>query len=246
MSGDPYDAQLDLYAAYAISADIKELIQTENSLRVPVNVLMHLQGSLMQPEIQLSLELPNLTNQEATQIVSYIKTIQYDEQELNKQVFSLMVFNRFAPIGGSLGSELTNTGVTTSVSELISNQLNYWLSQAINDKLSVNINTNNFQDVNLLVSAKLFNDRVRIERDGAIVNTERSNATLGNISVIIKLLPSEKRVLDPGERPGELVLEVFNRESLDASLQNTNQTGLGVFFKKDFDNLVDLLKKRKK
>ena len=245
-SGDPYDAQLDLYAAYAISADIKELIQTENSLRVPVNVLMHLQGSLMQPEIQLSLELPNLTNQEATQIISYIKTIQYDEQELNKQVFSLMVFNRFAPIGGSLGSELTNTGVTTSVSELISNQLNYWLSQAINDKLSVNINTNNFQDVNLLVSAKLFNDRVRIERDGAIVNTERTNATLGNISVIIKLLPSEKRVLDPGERPGELVLEVFNRESLDASLQNTNQTGLGVFFKKDFDNLVDLLKKRKK
>ena len=109
-----------------------------------------------------------------------------------------------------------------------------------------NINTNNFQDVNLLVSAKLFNDRVRIERDGAIVNTERSNATLGNISVIIKLLPSEKRVLDPGERPVELVLEVFNRESLDASLQNTNQTGLGVFFKKDFDNLVDLLKKRKK
>ncbi|MEM9934953.1 MAG: translocation/assembly module TamB domain-containing protein [Bacteroidota bacterium] len=245
-SGDPYDAQLDLFAAYPVYADIKELIQSENSLRIPVNVLMNLQGSLLQPEINLSLELPNLTNQEASQIISYVKTIQYDEQELNKQVFSLMVFNRFAPIGGSLGSELGNTGVTTSVSELISNQVNYWLSQAMNDKLSVNINTNNFQDVNLLISAKLFNDRVRIERNGAIVATDRSNASLGDISVIIKLLPSEQRVLVPGERPGELVLEVFNRESLDASLQNTNQTGVGVFFKKDFDNLIDLLKKRKK
>ena len=240
-SGDPYDADLDLAAAYRVNADIKDLVNADQSIRVPVNVLMRMKGSLLQPDISLDIELPNLRQQEAAQLVSQLKTIQYDEQELNKQVFSLMVFSRFAPLGGFFENNVANTGVTTSVSELISNQLNYWLSQAINEDLSVNVGTTNFQDVTLLVSAKLFNDRVTIERDGTLVSSTGNGITVGNIRVIIRLSKGDDNVNALNERPGELVLEVFNRENLDLSFQYTNQTGMGLFFKKDFDNLRDLL-----
>lgn len=245
-TGDPYGALLNLEAVYSLNADIKDLVRLDRSVRVPVNVVMHMGGSLEKPEIIPGVELPNLNDQEAIRVISALKAVQYDEQELNKQVFSLMVFNRFAPVGGFLGSDpASNTGVvSTSISELFTNQLNYWLSRAMSDKLSVAVGTNNLQDVNLLISAKLFNDRVTIERDGTLVNSE-SGVTLGNISVMVKLLPGPGKSGAFNRRPSELVLEVFNRENLDLQYNSTNQTGIGVFYKKDFDNLRDLIKGHK-
>lgn len=245
-TGDPYDAQLKLDAYYPLYADISQLLQEEQTIRTPVNVNMGMNGSLLEPEIALSIELPSLTEGDASQIASYLKSIRYDEQELNKQVFSLMVFNRFAPVGGFLGDNAASSGVTTSISELISNQLNYWLGQAIGENVNVGVGTNNFQDVNLLLSASLFNDRVTIERDGTLID-DNSNLSIGNVSVQIKLLPAIGNVQVTDYRPSELILEVFTRESLDANLNNnTYQAGIGIFYKKDFDQIKDLFQRGKK
>ena len=245
-TGDPYNAQLKLDAYYPLYADISQLLQEGSPIRTPVNVNMGMDGSLLEPEIILSIELPSLTEGDASQIASYLKSIQYDEQELNKQVFSLMVFNRFAPVGGFLGDNVASSGVTTSISELISNQLNYWLSQAIGENVNVGLATNNFQDVNLLLSASLFDDRVVIERDGTLID-DNSNLAIGNVSIQIKLLPAASQVQQPTTRPSELILEVFTRESLDATLNNnTYQAGVGIFYKKDFDRIGDLLKRNRR
>ncbi|MDX2282690.1 MAG: translocation/assembly module TamB domain-containing protein [Bacteroidia bacterium] len=242
--GDPYAGRIDLEAIYPVNADISSLLGLDRALRVPVNVLMHLEGLLLQPQIALAIELPRLTQEEASLIASQVRAIQYDEQELNKQVFSLMVFGRFAPVGGFLGDNATGAGITTSISELISNQFNYWLSQATNDKLNINVNTTNFQDLNLLVSARLFNDRVTIERNGTLVSNN-TRLSVGNISLTIRLLPKPEAA---GTRDSELVLEVFNRETFNSATQDlgavSNQTGLGIFYKRDFDRLQDVLKKR--
>ena len=245
-SGDPYNAQIDMDAFYPLYADVRDLLNEDRAVRAPVNVLMNMTGSLLEPNIQLSIELPNVNQSDVSEIVGYLKTIKYDEQELNKQVFSLMVFNRFAPAGGFLTEDAAGLGVTTSISELLSNQLNYWLSRAVSDKVNVSVGTSNFQDVNLLVSAKLFNDRVILERDGTLLSPN-SNFSIGNISIIIKLLPRPGSSQQTNKQESELVLEVFNRENLDTELHsNTNQTGIGIFFKKDFDQLSDLFKKANK
>ncbi|MEL7531961.1 MAG: translocation/assembly module TamB domain-containing protein, partial [Bacteroidota bacterium] len=247
-TGDPYSADMDIDAYYPVNADIKDILQSSQSQQIPVNVLMHLEGDLMQPSIGLSIELPNLNNQNASELLSYLRTIQYDEQELNKQVFSLMVFRRFAPIGG-FGDNLATTGISSSVSELISNQFNYWLSQATSDKLSVNVGSNNFQDVSLLVSYKLFNDRVTIERDGTLIGgTENSNLSVGNLRVIIRLLPKPESQ-SISTQSSELVVEVFRREALETNptslLKSTSQTGVGLFYKRDFDSLGELIRRDK-
>lgn len=257
-TGDPYDAQIDIQARYPVMADIQDIVGAEQPIRVPTNVLMRLQGSLEQPEISLSIEINNLSESYASEVASYVRSIQFDEQELNKQVFSLMVFNRFAPAG--LTSQLASTGVTTSISEMLSNQFNYWLSGITNDKVNVNVNASNFQDVNLLISARLFNDRVTIERDGGIpgANTpeasggnggsqDQLSSLIGNISLIIRLLPNPSK--DNNQvRPSELVLEVFNRNTVTQTANGTNastQTGLGLFYKKDFDRLQEIFRRKR-
>ena len=252
-TGDPYDAQIDLEARYPVMADIQDIIGSDQAVRVPTNVLMHLEGSLEQPEISLSIEVNNLNESNASQLVSYIRSIQNDEQELNKQVFSLMAFSRFAPAGFT--GQLAGTGVTSSISELLSNQFNYWFSQVTNDKVNVNVNASNFQEVNLAISAKLFNERVTIERDGGIPGTGNTNSNdelsnlIGDISILIRLLPNENR-LNQNSNPSELVLEVFNRSSLtETSFGGSNtsvQTGLGIFYKRDFDRLQEFFQKQEK
>ena len=249
-NGDPFDADLDLNAVYPLKADLKYLLQSSQSVRTDVNVQMHMTGLLSKPEIELSIELPNIRSVDAENAVRFLRNIHFDEQELNKQVFSLMVFNRFAPIGGDLGDNLAGLGVTTSISELLSNQLNLLLSQVTGDKVDVNVNTSDFQDLNLLVSARLFDDRVTLERDGTLVqggSESPSRFSIGNIRIIIRLLPGDDADIQSSNNPSEMVLEVFTRENFSANAQGStftqNQTGLGIFFKKDFDHLSDLLKR---
>ena len=256
-SGDPYDAQMDLLAAYPVFADIKDVTRLEESLRIPINVLMKLEGSLTAPNITPSIEPAKIDDDAVNSIVPYLKAIHLDEQELNKQVFSLIIFNRFAPITPVVVSaederegaiDMINQLAINSVSELLSNQLTYWLSQAINDKVNVVVGSNNLQDVTLLVQAKFFNDRLTIERDGTLVGANTSFA-LGNISLKYKLLPKP----DPSgstpdrDKPGELILEGFTRENVNNQLNNTNQeAGAGVFYNKEFDSLKDLFTRKRK
>ena len=262
-TGDPYDAQIDIQARYPVMADIRDIVGAENAIRVPTNVLMHMQGSLEQPEISLSIELNNLSEGYVSEVASYVRSIQYDEQELNKQVFSLMVFNRFAPAG--LTGQLASTGVTTSISEMLSNQLNYLLSSFTQDNLNVNLNASNFQDVNLMLSYRFFNERITIERDGGLPWTnndspsgqgnpndtqaqDQLSSLIGDVSIVIRLLPNPKKESNQ-IRPSELVLEVFNRNTVTQDGSGTNastQTGLGIFYKKDFDRLQEILRRRKR
>lgn len=242
-SGDPYDAQVSINAIYKVNADISAL-DPNATARIPVKIVMKMRGSLMQPKIELELDLDGVSGQNILGLSSYIRSIQYDQQELNKQVVSLLLFRRFTGHSATGGGGVAGAGVTSSISELISNQVNFWISQAFeNANLGVELNTNEFQDVELALKASLFNNKVTVERNGAIVSNNGSGFSIGDLSVQIKILPaSDSGRADP--QAGQLVMEIFNRE--DAALNNANNVsrGLGLFYKKDFDRLSDLLKKR--
>lgn len=246
-TGSPYEAQLDLSAYYLVYANIADLMgPTASSSRVPVRVLMKMNGSLLSPEIALNLDVQNLNDQSAAEVSSRIKAITADPQQLNNQVFFLLMSSRFAPNlqGAGAGSGSGTGGVTSSVAELVSNQLNYWTSQAFGNNFSANISSNQFQNVNLALQAKLFNDRVTVERNGAITSSANSDVTIGNINVQLKLLPptrnreNRKRSLP---NPGMLALEAFNREQFGFSGNNSVSRGGGIFYRKDFDRLGELL-----
>lgn len=252
--GTPYDAVLNLDAVYNVNANLSDLIGNSNAGRIPVEIIMHLRGSLLSPiiSLELSLNIDNATGGDMLGIGSYFRNIQYDEQELNRQVVSLLLFRRFAPRTQYFeGSDNTGGGggITSGISELISNQLNYWISQAFNTNLGVEVNTDNFDNIIVGLKASLFDERVTIERNGVVAGNRNGQVSIGNVTVLIKLLPeppkegeNTSQITDP--RVGQLVMEIFNREN--AGLNNTynNTTGAGIFYKKDFDRLVELFGKK--
>lgn len=251
--GDPADAQIDLDAFYYVpSANAKTLIGGENDVRIPAYVVMNLKGELMKPQISPYIELPSLarsgmSNQLANDLNAKIKSFEFSPEELNKQVMSLLLFNQFAPESGlSDGGPDVGSLATTSISEFFSNQLNYMLAKSMGENVNVSVNSSNFQDVNMMISARLFNDRVKVERDGTLVGNNTS-FSLGNINVIVKLLPTAKdSAALSNPRSGELNLEVFNRNSIGSQQTNASQVGAGVFYKKDFDRLSDLWQQDRK
>lgn len=248
-NGDATEAQMDINAYYEIKqANAKALLNYEGNVYVKTHVVMRLQGGLMQPIITPNIEFPDLERsgnsaQIASELNAKKKSFEFDEQELNKQVISLLIWNQFSPNSlVDVGGTNNNIGnlATTSISEFISNQVNYLLSKSMSDKVNVSFSTSNLQDINMAISAKLFNDRVTVERDGAIVSNN-TNLSIGNINVITKILPAPNdttAINNP--HSGELTLEVFNRNSIGTQITNGNQVGAGVFYKRDFDKLSDI------
>lgn len=252
-NGDPYQAEINIEAYYPLYADINQLYPSESntgSNRTLVHVVMRLRGELLKPDVELAIRLPNINQQSVDQLASLLQSIQDDEQQLNNQIFSLILFNRFVPIGtGGLGDNTAGTAISTGLSELFSSRLNYWISQATNDRLNVGVNAASTQEVNLLLSAKLFNDRVKIERDGILFNNQAETILstqdiIGNVSLEIRL--NDPDGSNPNQQKPELVFAVFNRESLqiDGGVQNIYQTGAGLIYKRDFDHISDILKKK--
>jgi TamB, inner membrane protein subunit of TAM complex len=241
-NGDPFDAQVDLDAIYKVSADISSIVGgNSGGSRVPVEIVMRMKGSLLTPEISLSLQLDQLSSQDVLGLGSYFSGIQYDEQELNKQVVSLLMFRRFTANSSYFASSGSAANVTSSISELVSNQVNHWLSQAFADpKLGVEINSNEFQDVQLALRASLFNDRVTVERNGNLIGNSTGNLSIGDLNVLIKVLPRADTtgMLDP--HAGQLVMEIFNREDFSITSTNNVSRGTGIFYKKDFDRLAEV------
>jgi hypothetical protein len=133
---------------------------------------------------------------------------------------------------------------------VVSNQLNYWIAQSLGNNLSANISSNQFQNLNVALEAKLFNERVTVERNGAITSSANNDLTIGNINVQLRLLPNNssranrKRTSNPN--PGILAVEIFNREQFGFSGNNSISRGGGIFYRKDFDTFIELLKKRKR
>jgi len=246
--GDPYDAQMDLTTIYSCYSNLNDLIKRgatadtsgkKAANRVPVNVEMNLKGSLMTPEISFGIQLPNMSADQTYMVISTLRMIQNDQQELNKQVFSLLLFQRFAPVGEGLADISAGGGVTSSLSEFVSNQLNNIIGQALGtSNVGVSISSQQFQDVYLNLEARLFNNRVTIQRNGLLVGSGNRDLTLGNISIIIRILPLDD---NNNVNSGVLGVEIFNRENIGYNNDITSvNRGAGVFYKKDFDKIIEI------
>ena len=246
--GDPYEAILDLKATNTVRASLGDLLGTDNSTKVPVTIILNMKGPLSKPIISLELDVP--TDYEgAAGILDYLSNIEDDEQEMNRQVVSLLIFKRFAPSHSGLsGAGYVSSGLTSTVSELISNQVNNWLSQAFDDSFGLELSTNSDNEVDLALRASLWEDRVTIERNGTLIGERNNQVTVGDINVHIKLLPRQYMEGDtnyvPDPTKGQLVVEIFNRESANmTSVRNSYTTGGGLFYKKDFDRVSELFRR---
>jgi hypothetical protein len=145
-SGDPYDATIHIDAEYSgLSTSLTNFLLEyleESSLEVAeaannpteVALIMHLEGSLLRPDISFDIEFPELVGELQRLADSKINVLKRDPNELNRQVFGLIVVGSFLPsTGDSPGSgNYLTTGINT-LSELLSSQLSIYLTELLSE-----------------------------------------------------------------------------------------------------------------
>lgn len=258
-NGNPLNAVLDIDAIYRVYTTTYELIKNEiysnasevsaAQRRTNVDVYLSLKGTLDNPEIALDIQVPDL---ESANLVSTIdlklNELRANPNELNNQVFGLLIFNSFIlsdNVASGFGS-LGNNIALSSVSSLISNQLNK-LADKVVKGVDVDINVNSYDsqyinegaggtvtEVGLKVSKQLFNDRLSISAGGNFDLSDQTGAEpysslIGDFVLEYKLTES-----------GRYRVRVFSKADYDRLLnENTNKNGVSLFFNRSFDSKLD-------
>lgn len=243
--GDPYNATLDLDATYLQRASFEELDNpadqdpNELSNKVPILVILRISGGMLSPQIDFDLELQNQSDATQTNIPR-LTQITSDEQELKRQVISLLFLKRFSPEhsftlsgGGSVGN---------SVSEFLSSQVSYLVSQ-IDENLEVEVNLadlNNdaFNTFQLRFAYTFLNGRLKVTRGGDFGSQNDNNDNVLNDIV------GDWSVEYSLTRDGRLRAKVF-RTSDQRIITNENQqnqeTGISLRFVHSFNDITELL-----
>ncbi|PIY10212.1 MAG: hypothetical protein COZ18_06510 [Flexibacter sp. CG_4_10_14_3_um_filter_32_15] len=259
-SGDPFAAQVDLTATYQQMASLAPIINVSDSSvlaspeikrRYPVVVDLFLKGDLLTPDIRFDINItqyPALILAGGTPIslesyVAAFKTrIQNDDQEMNKQVFSLILLRRLSTQNAFEG---INRSAGSSVSELLSNQLSNLISQ-VDENLEIDLNVQGLdaQALNTLqlrLSYSFFEGRIRVTREGSFTNVQ-NQANLASIAgdwtVEYLILPD-----------GKLRMKVYHKNNVNTfntALQNNSTAGASLLKIFTFDNFKDLFKIKKK
>ncbi|RYD83111.1 MAG: translocation/assembly module TamB [Sphingobacteriales bacterium] len=248
--GSPYDANLNLQAVYNVRTTLGPLLdqqaaKTETidvTRRYPVEAQLNLTGPLFSPNIKLGFEIQELTaGGTGAWVESVLGTIKNNEQEMSKQVVSLLVLNQFAPVqqGQGLSGNVIGEGINSSIGDLVSSQINYYLSQIVQDvQVGVDYTPTSQQDqpdviqqkdaLTLRVSTNLFDERANVDV-GYDVNNNNHNA-----QVSYKL-----------QENGNVRAKVFSRSNNSALRQSSNTIGIGLFFRREFNSFGELFKKKK-
>ncbi len=259
-TGDPFDAQLNLSAVYKLRSYVKNLLTPEilasspnldtnqiKNLRYTVDVVLKMTGKLLSPSLGFEIRFPTLNmNDQSDPLVAQLTAINNNEQELNKQVFSLIVMNDFAAQSNAFfgpGFSISNS-LSNSVSELFSNQISNWISQ-----YSGNVNVGiNYRDQNLLGGNSLTNTR-----DFTVaLNTSLLNNRLvidGNIGTNY-LVTQQTQNLGADfsfdyklTNDGKLRIGAYNKldDRMIINRESNYRQGLKLSYRKDFDTFGELI-----
>ena len=244
--GDPFDAQLDLSAIYRVRAPLYDIMFDKNEAfrrRVPIEVVMNLQDKLLNPEIRFDVRLPTVDESIRTQVNSVLST----EQEMNRQVFALIVLNRFVqpPFqGGGASQPAGGMAAGTTTSELLSNQVSNWLSRISSDfDLGINYRPgdNITQDeLEVAVSTQLFDERLLLSTNVGVqygaAAAASSNTLVGDFQVEYLLT-----------NDGKLRLKAFsvsNDRNLNRADQALTTQGAGLAYRREADRFLDLFRRK--
>ncbi|MGB0431530.1 MAG: translocation/assembly module TamB domain-containing protein, partial [Bacteroidia bacterium] len=218
--GDPYDALIDIKANYNLKANAYSLASNlpqydaaqleQYKTPVPVVAYAQLNGSLLKPEINLDFEFIDEGGVDVASLQRELDNMNFSDEELTKQVVSLLVLNRFMPMYNSapVNTDIFSSSVNAGLGDLISNQLTYWLS-AISDDLQVNVNYRRYTsdgielsegELELALSTTFFNDRVGVDFAYELQNGYSPNKEISykvNPDGSIKVLVFQRQTQNP-------------------------------------------------
>ena len=243
--GDPYNATIDLDATYLQRASfegLKNPVDQDPSLlsqKIPILVYLQLEGGMLSPEIGFDLQLQNESDA-TNENIPALSRIRGDEQELKRQVISLLFLKRFSPResftlsgGGSVGN---------SVSEFLSSQVSYLVSQ-IDENLEVEVNLadlNNeaFNTFQLRFAYTFLNGRLKVTRGGDFGSQDDNNDNL--LNDLVGDWSVEYSLTKDGRLRAKVFSNADQRIQVNENQQN-QEIGVSLRFVHSFNDLTELL-----
>jgi translocation and assembly module TamB len=217
--GEPTEADVDITAKYIANASPLDLVKNElgenvtasqrNTFlqKIPFDIMLYMKGKLLKPEITFDIMLPEDKNYGVdNQILTITRTkldyLRLEPGELNKQVFAVLLLNRFIgenPFNSSSEFINPNALARQSVSKLLTEQLNRLAGDLI-EGVDLNFDViasedyttgerRDRTDLNVGISKKLLSDRLTVsvgsnfELEGPQNSSQRANNIAGNVAL---------------------------------------------------------------
>ncbi|MDE6877463.1 MAG: translocation/assembly module TamB, partial [Alistipes sp.] len=239
-TGGPMDAVLDINAVYKVKASLQPLLQgtsdkVSTDRSVPVECIIHLGDRLSNPSVGFEVHVPSSDPETQTLIANALAT----PESVNMQFLYLLLFNSFlAENNAASGSDIGASVSAATGLEFLSNQLSNWLS--VSDyNLVIRYRPKSEltgEEVDFGLSKSLIDDRLLVEVEGnyLIDNKQAVNNSVSNFM-------GEAYVTYLIDRAGALKLKAFTQtiDRFDEN-QGLQETGIGVYYKEDFNNFRDL------
>ncbi|TRX20777.1 translocation/assembly module TamB domain-containing protein [Flavobacterium franklandianum] len=211
-NGEPTMANLNIKAIYKVNTapidllgnqlgTVSPTVKNTYKQKIPFQAILKMDGELMKPEITFDIILPDGNYGVSSDIVSASQTkleqLRQEPAELNKQVFALLLLNRFIgenPFASESGGTNAESLARQSVSKILSQQLNDLAGDLIAgvqfefDLESTEDYTSgtlqNRTDLNVGISKKLFDDRIKVTvgSNFGVEGQERANEDVSNIA----------------------------------------------------------------
>ncbi len=246
-TGEPDDALLNIEASYRIRTSLSPLIGDNSAYisggsSVPVECIIRLTERLSQPEITFDVRLPSADADAQLIVANAMNT-----QELKStQVLSLLMTGNFAS-NNSLAAQTANSGALATGAvgfDILTSQLsNFLSSEDYNIYFKYRPQSDyigNQFDVGF--STAFIDNRLLLEIEGNYVDDRAATSVGTNVSNLAGDV-SLTWVID---KAGNYRLKVFS-QTIDRlnETQGLQESGLGIYYKKDFDSFRDVWRKNK-
>ena len=239
-TGEPLDAILNIDAVYKLKASLQPLLEgslTENNRStraVPVECFIHLTDRLTQPTVTFDIVVPSADSEVQSLISSALAT----PESKSQQFLYLIIANSFiSETSNAMTSSMGASATAATGFEMLSNQFSNWLSSDdYKIVLRYRPRTEQMSDeVDFGFSKGLVDNRLLIEVEGNYIvdktQVVNANSNFTGEAYLTWLI----------DRAGTLRLKGFTHtiDRFDEN-QGLQETGIGIYFKEDFNNSKDL------
>jgi hypothetical protein len=239
-NGDPLAGKLDIVGIYKLRTTVSEIVNNSASadpnVRIPVECIINIKGTVVSPQIGFDLNFPdlqsNLNGSAASELGAVLNNFRREPDLMNQQIVFLLISGKFIPLTNSNNNVAGSFGSQT-VSDLLSKQAAGLLNK-LDPSLDLTVDMLNATDPTkgrqiLLSASRRFLDN-RLEVQGSFATDNSQNNFSASYNIV---------------KNGNLKAKVFNKNGFDPIYsRNIATSGLGLYYRREFDHLYELFRKQ--
>lgn len=255
--GDPLAGRMDIQAKYKTKVAPYPLVANargglseseRNSLQAPLpfDVLINIREAVQAPNISFGLDMDRQIRNSYPQVNTVLDQLAKpgNQEELNRQVFGLLVLSTFIEnetASSSGGSSLASTAARNSVNSILTQQLNRLTGQGIKG-MDIQLGVSTYDQtesgqsysrttVDYKVTQRVLNDRVSIEAGGSLGYNERKQ----DVSAMSNTKAPQYAIAYDVTKDGRLRLRVYHENAYDLYDGELVNNGVAIMLTRDFE-----------